>query len=243
MSPVTLVVDEDAAVRSHIRDTLMKVGLGVLSAASGKDAVTMLETAEIDLLVVNRMLPDIHSFELCRRFRERSRAPVMFLAGRPSDMDWVRALSVGADDLVTKPFNTAEFLARVQVHLRRWSWLKEAQAQLQEGDLLTIGPLQLDTGGHRALLRGCDVHLTPMEFNLLRVLAKAPGRVLPREQLLALATGQEVAGRARTVDVHVRSLRLKLEDDPARPQLLESIRGAGYCLGRRFSEHPEEELA
>lgn len=215
----------------------------MLTAASGKEAVTVMETAEIDLLLVNRTLPDSPSFELCRHFRQRSRAPIMLLSGSPSDMDWVRALSVGADDLVTKPFNTAEFLARVQVHLRRWSWLKAAQAQLDSADLITVGPLQLDANGHRVLLRGCEVHLTPMEFNLLRVLAKAPGRIFPRENLLALATGQEVAGRARTVDVHVRSLRLKLEENPACPHLLESIRGAGYCLGRRFTEHPEEELA
>ncbi|HYG60326.1 MAG TPA: response regulator transcription factor [Symbiobacteriaceae bacterium] len=230
MIPVVLAVDDDPSILELVRYNVVKNGCRVLTASSGREALTKMESAEVDLVVLDLMLPDLNGFDLCRRFRQHSRAPVMILTARFDEKDRVRALEAGADDYVTKPFSIKELTARIRAHLRRWSW-RDADPST-ELDTVTVGPLTLDLAGRRAYYRGNELHVTPMEFDILRVLSKSPGRVFHRERLLALATGQEVAGSARTVDVHVRSLRLKLEDDPAHPLFLETVRGAGYCIGR-----------
>jgi len=230
MDPVVLVVDDDPGIRELLQYNLSRAGLRVLSASSGRDGLTNMETGSIDLVILDLMLPDLDGIELCRRFRRRSRAPVMMLTARYNEADRVRALEAGADDYVTKPFSPKELLARARAHLRRWSWRgPEQDAQVQE---VSVGQLTLDLGAHRVYYRGQELHVTPMEYQILSVLCKAPGRVFPRERLLALATGQEVIGSARTVDVHIHSLRLKLEEDPTCPRFLETVRGAGYCIGR-----------
>lgn len=230
MVPIVLVVDDDPSILELVRYNLVQQGYRVLTASTGREAQTMIDTATLDLLVLDLMLPDLSGLDLCRRFRQRSRAPVIILTARFNENDRVRALEAGADDYVTKPFSTKEFLARVRANLRRWAW--RGSDASEESDILKVGPLTLDLAGRRAYHNGSELKVTPMEFDILRVLAKAPGRVFPRERLLALATGQEVAGSARTIDVHIRALRLKLESNPANPQFLETVRGAGYCIGR-----------
>lgn len=232
MEPVVLIVEDDAAISELLRYNLSREGMLTLTAATGKDALVVMETTPLDLVVLDLMLPDLSGFDLCRRIRQRSKAPVVILTARFNEGDRVRALDSGADDYVTKPFNTREFLARLRAHLRRWSW----RGPQEDGpdQVITLGPLTLELAGHRVYFRGEELHITPMEFQILRVLCLAPGRVFPRERLLALATGQDAAGSARTVDVHIRSLRLKLEEDPANPRFLETVRGAGYCIGRAW---------
>lgn len=231
-SPSILAVDDDPSILELLRVHLAKAEYRVLTAATGRQAALMLETGAFDLVILDLVLPDLGGLELCSRFRERSRAPVIILSARDQESGRVRALEAGADDYLTKPFSPRELMARVKAHLRRWGW----QAEQIDQTRLTVGPLTLDLGGRTAWFRGALLPLTPMEFDLLRVLCATPGRVYPREQLLALATGQEVAGPARTVDVHIRSLRLKLEDDPAHPRFLETVWGSGYCIGRRLVE-------
>lgn len=230
MVPIVLVVDDDPSILELVRYNLVQQGYRVLTASTCREAQTMIDTATLDLLVLDLMLPDLSGLDLCRRFRQRSRAPVIILTARFNENDRVRSLEAGADDYVTKPFSTKEFLARVRANLRRWAW--RGSDASEESDILKVGPLTLDLAGRRAYFQGSELKVTPMEFDILRVLAKAPGRVFPRERLLALATGQEVAGSARTIDVHIRALRLKLESNPANPQFLETVRGAGYCIGR-----------
>jgi DNA-binding response OmpR family regulator len=238
VTPTILVVDDDPSILELVRYNLIQGGYNVLTAAAGRDALTIMATAQLDLVVLDLMLPDLSGFDLCRRFRQGSRAPVLILTARFDERDRVRALEAGADDYVTKPFSPREFVARVRAHLRRWSWRESGSGATDE--LLTVGPLTLDLAGRRATFNGEGLPLTPMEFDILRVLCKSPGRVFPRERLLALATGQEVVGSARTVDVHIRSLRLKLEAVPAYPEFLETVRGAGYCIGRSLSRRSKE---
>ncbi|MFZ5817733.1 MAG: response regulator [Bacillota bacterium] len=238
MNPLVLVVDDEVSMLELVRYNLAKAGFRVLTAASGREALAVMETAGLDLVVLDLMLPDLSGFDICRRFRERHRAPILILTARYSESDRVRALEVGADDYITKPFSPRELVARVRAHLRRWSWQSAESAG--EPELITVGPLTLDLAGRRAFYKGAELHLTPMEFDILRVLSRAPGRVFPRERLLALATGQEVAGSARTIDVHMRSLRLKLEEDPSHPRFLETVRGAGYCIGRGLARSARE---
>lgn len=239
--PIVLVVDDDLSILELVRYNLVKAGFRVLTAAAGREALTILQTTDVDLVVLDLMLPDSSGFDICRRLRQRSKAPVMILTARYNESDRVRALEAGADDYLTKPFSTRELLARVRAHLRRWSW--QGSEQEKESEALLVGQLTLDLSGRRIFYKGQEIHVTPMEFDILRVLGKAPGRVFSRERLLALATGQEVAGSARTVDVHIRSLRLKLEEDPANPRFLETVRGAGYCLGRGLQTLQEENPA
>jgi len=241
MTPIVLVVDDEPSILELVRYNLVKADLRVLTASSGREAVTVMESSQVDLVVLDLMLPDLSGFEVCRHFRQRSRAPVMVLTARFDEADRVRALEAGADDYITKPFSPKEFVARAKAHLRRWSWLGFEAVRPDEA--VTVGPLRLDLAARRAYFDEEEVHVTPMEFDILRVLCHTPGRVISRERLLAIATGQEVAGSARTIDVHIRSLRLKLESDPANPRFLETIRGAGYCVGRRTTERTETGLA
>jgi DNA-binding response OmpR family regulator len=230
MNPVILVVDGDSSILELLRYNLVRSGYRVLTATTGRSALTILETATPDLVVLDLALPDQSGFDLCRRFRRHSRAPVILLSARGDEADRVRTFESGADDYITKPFSIRELMARVRAHLRRWSW--RGTEQVSHDESITVGPLELDLAGREAFFQGQELRLTPMEFAILRVLAQSPGRVFSRERLLALATGHEVAGSARNIDVHIRSLRLKLEQDPAHPRFLETVRGAGYCMGR-----------
>lgn len=240
MIPVILVVDDDASIVQLVRYNLLKAGYRVLTAASSHAAQMTLETTPVDLVVLDLTLPGLSGFEFCRWFRRRSRAPVMILTARYDEADRVQALESGADDYITKPFSPRELTARVRAHLRRWAW--QSAGQEEPADTIALGPLTLNPAGRRAHFRGAELHLTPMEFEILRVLSRSPGRVIPRERLLALASGQDVFGSARTVDVHVRSLRLKMEQDPANPTFLETVRGAGYCLGRSCMDDQQRRI-
>jgi len=240
MSPIILAVDDEPSILELLRYNLVKAGFRVLTARTGREALAYLEASPVDLVVLDLMLPDITGLEVARQFRARSKAPILVLTARGDEVTRVRALQAGADDCMTKPFSPREFVARVRAQLRRWSWRSSGQP---EGQTLEVGPLKLDLPGRRVFFKGEELHVTPMEFEILRVLCQAPGRVFPRDRLLALATGHEVSGTARNIDVHIRSLRLKLEDEPGKPKFLITVRGAGYCIGRDRQAPSEEGLA
>lgn len=241
MSSLILVIDDEAPIRELIRYNLVRADYRVLLAESGKEAVAYASTVPIDLVVLDLMLPDMTGFEVCRQIRANSRVPILVVTARQEEVTRVRALEVGADDYVAKPFSPQELVARVGAHLRRWSWQESRDEPSAE--MMTVGPLQLDLAGRRLFQRGVEVHTTPMEFDLLQVLCRTPGRVVARERLLSLATGQAISGSARNIDVHVRSLRMKLEDDPANPRLLVTVRGFGYCVRPEVLQRSEAGLA
>lgn len=232
MDWTVLMVDQKPSVLELVRIHLRRCGFRILTAASGKEALTTANSSPVDLLVLDSSLPDMSASDVCRQFRHRSRTPVIILCDGLEEAQRIRYLEIGADECVDKPFGARELVARIKAHLRRWSWSGSDLAARDE--ILTVGPLTINPAGRQVYLHKKELHLTPMEFDILRVLCSLRGRVIPRERLLAMATGQETIGSARTIDVHVRSLRLKLETDPSNPKLLETVRGAGYCLGRRY---------
>ncbi|HYF96372.1 MAG TPA: response regulator transcription factor [Symbiobacteriaceae bacterium] len=227
MAPRVLVVDHDRAVRNLASKHLAAAGLEVSTAAGGRQALVAISGMAVDMVILDLMLPDMDGIDLCRQLRRRTRVPLLVMAEAQHEVERYLALEVGADDFLIKPLVTREFSIRVRAHLRRWLWQQEATPQT-DPELLRVGELLLDLSGRRASLRGNPLHLTPTEFHLLRVLCQAPGIAFPRERLFALATGRPVSGDARQVDVHIRSLRLKLELDPAHPRFLQTVRGAGY---------------
>jgi DNA-binding response OmpR family regulator len=218
-----LVVEDEPAVRMGLRLSLSRAGHQVLEAASAGEAWPLVEQA--DLVLLDWMLPDEPGVRLLERLRSDGRyetLPVLMLTARSGESDRVEGLNRGADDYLTKPFSTPELLARVQALLRRSG----------RSGRIERGALMLDLERHQAYLRGTPLELTRREFDLLAFLARHPGRVYTREELLERVWGQEFMGTARTVDQHVAQLREKLQEDPKSPLYLETLRGVGY----RFRE-------
>lgn len=221
-----LVVEDDATLAAVLRYNLEREGYRCLVAADGARALELARTERPDLLLLDVMLPGIDGLEVCRRVRALSTVPIIMLTARVDEIDRVVGLEVGADDYVTKPFSTRELLARVRAALRR-AEMRPAEEAAQP---LTVGGLQIDPLGRRLTRDDEGVALKPKEFDLLLFLARHPGQVFTREQLLDRVWGYEFAGGTRTVDVHIRWLREKIEPDPARPVLLLTSRGVGYKL-------------
>jgi len=230
MAPRVLVVDHERSVLHLAKKNLASSGMEVVVTTRGREALSIIEISTPDLVVLDLALPDVDSIDLCRLVRRRSRTPLLVLADPKNEVDRYLALEVGADDYIVKPLNPREFTARVRAHVRRWAWRQEDEGVQANSTMLAVGHLTIDLDGYEVTFHGHPLHLTPTEFHLLRVLCQSPGLTLPRSRLLTLATGQQADGNARQVDVHIRSLRLKLEKDPANPQLLQTVRGIGYRL-------------
>lgn len=229
MAPKILVVDDEAPILELISFNLGKEGYEVTIASDGEEALRKAHDVKPDLVVLDVMLPGIDGFEVCRHIRRSSRVPVLMLTACKEEIDRVVGLEIGADDYVTKPFSTRELLARVKALLRRANWTgpeeKPTEAAIRAGDLL------IDLDQRRVAVRGEDVSLTFTEFELLRTMAETPGRVYTRDNLLERIWGPNFFGDVRTVDVHIRHLREKIERDPANPEFIHTIRGVGYRFG------------
>ncbi|HZK85091.1 MAG TPA: response regulator transcription factor [Desulfosporosinus sp.] len=221
-----LVVDDEEPIQELLRFNLEKEGYLVSVAKDGQEALKQVETNQPDLLVLDLMLPGMDGLEVCRKLRSNPKfqqIPIIMLTAKGEEIDKVLGLELGADDYMTKPFSPRELLARIKARLRRPNSQVEVDTQL-----ITRGELQVDVKGFRVHVRGEETELTPKEFELLRVLVAHPGRVYSREELLERIWGYEYDGDTRTVDVHVRHLRLKVERDPSNPQYIETLRGIGY---------------
>jgi DNA-binding response OmpR family regulator len=226
-----LVVEDELVLRETLAYNLEKQGYIVAAAANGHDAVALAEKEKPDLILLDIMLPGLDGFEVCRILRQRTNVPILMLTARDDEVDTIVGLEVGADDYLTKPFSMRELLARVKAHLRRMRLLREERAGTEdEGaqERLRLGDLELNLDRRELLWKGEIVPLKPKEYELLVYLAQHKGRVLSRDQLLEFVWGWDYTGGSRTVDVHVRWLREKIEEDPAHPTRIVTVRGAGY---------------
>ncbi|HYM15263.1 MAG TPA: response regulator transcription factor [Dehalococcoidia bacterium] len=224
-----LVVEDEPALASSLSYNLRKNGFNVLAVGDGVAGLQEARRARPDVIVLDLMLPKMDGLEVCRRLRAESDVPIIMLTARGEELDKVVGLEVGADDYLTKPFGMRELLARVRALLRRSAAGRTAGEELPQ---IVAGDLALDLRG-RTVRRGArEVALKPKEFDLLFFLARNAGQVFTREQLLEHVWGYEFFGGSRTVDVHIRWLREKLEQEPSHPQHLLTVRGVGYKFVR-----------
>jgi DNA-binding response OmpR family regulator len=221
-----LVVDDEKTIVKGLKFSLEKEGYEVLAAYDGAEALSLFKKENPDLIVLDLMLPEVDGFEVCRRIRKGSEVPIIMLTARGEDIDKILGLELGADDYVTKPFNPRELTARIKAILRR-SQLPTGKDQVGM-QVIRLQDLQIDLFQRKVRIRDKEVDLTSKEFALLSLLASHPGRVFSREKLLEHVWGYDYYGDARTVDVHIRHMREKIEPDPATPQLILTVWGAGY---------------
>ncbi|MBO0778543.1 MAG: response regulator transcription factor [Ktedonobacteraceae bacterium] len=245
MAQKILVVDDETVLLETIAYNLEQAGYRVVTAADGNSALEAAHNEDPDLLIVDVMLPGIDGLELCRQLRRDARTattPILMLTAKGEEIDKVVGLEVGADDYVTKPFARRELLARVRALLRRANYPakgRNVQEPSQEAPApepvparreLEAGPLRIDQAGRQVYCRGKELELQPKQFDLLVYFVRNRGTVLTRDQLLQNVWGYDYVGDTRTVDVHVRWLREKIEEDPANPRFLQTVRGVGYVF-------------
>ena len=223
-----LVVEDDHNLLDTLKYNLHKEGYDVVAAVDGAEALDIARSERPDLVILDLMLPKLSGFEVCRILRKEMTVPILMLTAKAEEIDKVVGLEIGADDYMTKPFSLRELLARVRAMLRR-AKMAEIQPGV-EGTLFKAGDIEVDVARHRASKGKAILELTPKEFDLLAFLVKNKGFVFNRDQLLEKVWGYDYAGDTRTVDVHIRWLRQKIETDPANPELLITVRGAGYKL-------------
>jgi DNA-binding response OmpR family regulator len=222
--PMVLLVDDDARLREIVGMALEGEGYRVRGAASAEEAVKLLERDDPDLLILDVMLPGKDGFELCREIRTRSPLPILMLTAKTDTVDVVVGLESGADDYVTKPFVTKELVARIRALLRRSRAADEPQRRL------LIGSLEILPDAATVTKEGQPIHLTKTEFKLLLTMALRPNQVFTRQVLLQQVWEYDYFGDSRLVDVHIRRLRGKIEDDPKEPKIVQTVRGLGYKI-------------
>jgi DNA-binding response OmpR family regulator len=225
-----LLVDDEQSIQTLLSYPLRKDGYHVTSALDGTEALRRFEEGRFDLVILDLMLPRMGGVEVCRQLRSRSQVPIIMLTAKGSETDKVAGLEVGADDYITKPFSMREFRSRVKAALRRSRMAGESAEE--DGGPIECGELRIDFDRRMVTLDEDEIKVTYVEFEILGALARSPGRVLTRETLLEHVWGDSDYRDPRTVDVHIRHLREKLERDPKEPQYLFTVRGVGY----RFRE-------
>ncbi len=223
-----LLVEDDRNLLDTLAYNLRNEQYEVLSAADGERAVELAREQNPDLIVLDLMLPKLNGLEVCRILRKEMTVPILMLTARNEEVDKIIGLEVGADDYMTKPFSMRELIARIRAMLRRAGMTVVQPDSLDK--TITVGSLEIDTERHRITVSGKELELPPKEYDLLVFLAVNKGFVFTREQLLERVWGYDYAGDTRTVDVHIRWLRQKIESDPSNPEKLVTVRGAGYKL-------------
>jgi DNA-binding response OmpR family regulator len=226
-----LIVEDEPTLQETLAYNLNRQGYIIESAKDGQAAVEIARRTQPDLVVLDLMLPKMDGFEVCRVIRQESNVPIIILTARDEEIDRVIGLEIGADDYVTKPFSMRELLARIKAQLRRVRLIREEKAPADEPlpkEILRYGNLSLDLTRREMMLGEKVIQVKPKEFDLMLFLARYRGQVLSRDFILERVWGWHFSGGSRTVDVHVRWLREKIEQDPAKPERIITVRGAGY---------------
>ena len=221
-----LVADDDPSIATLVQVTLKDPRYEVVAARNGLDALKLFERGGFDIVILDVMMPYVDGFEACQRIRERSDVPIVMLTSRDGTEDVVHGFELGADEYITKPFKTAELIARIEAILRRVEGYKHRSAP----NVVRVGELEIDEPRHRVIVRAQEVNLTPMEFELLYFLAANATQVFDRETLFREVWGYDYVGETNLVDVCVRRLREKIEIEPSRPRIILTVRGVGYKL-------------
>jgi len=239
MSQKILVVEDDLTLMETLEYNLVRQGYEVVTASDGLKALELARQERPDMIVLDILLPSLDGLEVCRILRREMSVPILMLTARADEVDKVVGLEMGADDYLTKPFSMRELLARVKAHLRRVRLIREELAaenglprssEASDQVPLTFGDLSIDPSRHKVSWKGEPLRLKPKEYDLLVFLARNRGIALSRSLILERVWGWDYDGGSRTVDVHVRWLREKIEDDPANPTRLVTVRGVGYCF-------------
>lgn len=222
-----LIIEDDPDTEQMLRMILQSEGYDVLSAGNGPLGLELLRKMGPDLVILDWMLPGMEGIEVCRRAREFSSVPIVMLTAKTASSDKVAGLDTGADDYLAKPFEPEELLARLRAHLRRAAMIGDG---LQRDRPIQVGDLRLEPASHEVWLRGKQVGLTRLEFNLLYCLAQRAGKVLTRDDILRLVWGENEAIDLRGIDAHIRRLRAKIEDNPDEPLRIQTVHGVGYKM-------------
>ena len=236
MNKTILVVDDEKPIADILQFNLIKEGYKVICAYDGDEALEKVEEEQPDLMLLDIMLPKRDGMEVCREIRKKYDFPIIMLTAKGSEIDKVLGLEMGADDYVTKPFSTRELIARVKANMRRLQVSSPTEEKEQESNEITIGSLIIQPDAYLVLKRDEAIELTHREFELLHYLGKHIGQVMTREHLLQTVWGYDYYGDVRTVDVTIRRLREKIEDNPSHPTWIVTRRGVGYYL-----RNPEQE--
>ena len=223
-----LLVDDEHSIQTLLSYPLRKDGYEVVRASDGREALDRFAEEPFDLVVLDVMLPQIDGLEVCRRLRSRSSVPIIMLTAKSEEIDKVLGLELGADDYITKPFSMREFRSRVKAALRRAEMAPRGESPDGAEPALEVGELRLDFAKRRVEVRGTEVRLTFVEFEILSALARDAGRVFSRDQLLARIWGDAAYRDPRTIDVHIRHLREKIEREAKEPEYIFTVRGVGY---------------
>jgi two-component system response regulator RegX3 len=221
-----LIVEDEPSFSEALEFLLGKEGFVVVTAENGSDALKKFEQGGIDLVLLDLMIPEVSGTEVCRQIRAKSKVPIIMLTAKDSEVDKVVGLEIGADDYVTKPYSARELVARIRAVLRRNS------GELGESDtgVMTVASVRMDIERHQVSVNGIPISLPLKEFELLEFLMRNAGRVLTRGQLIDRVWGSDYVGDTKTLDVHVKRLRAKIENDPANPVLIQTVRGLGYKM-------------
>ncbi len=236
-----LVVEDDRNLLAALRYNLVAEGYEVATAMDGSEALNLTRERRPDLILLDLMLPVMSGVEVCRTLRRTGDvSPIIMLTARDGESERVEGLNVGADDYVTKPFSTRELIARIGAHLRRVE-ISRTRSSEQERHIIRAGGLEIDPAGRTVRMDGAQLELRPKEFDLLNYMASRPGRVVTRDQILREVWGyrysDEFPAEGRTVDVHVRWLRTKIELDSSKPKRIETVRGVGYRFAANFPKN------
>jgi two-component system response regulator RegX3 len=223
-----LVVEDEETLAEAISFLLSKEGFEVAIAATGPEAIESFDKSGADLILLDLMIPGLSGTEVCRQIRTKSSVPIIMLTAKDSEIDKVVGLEIGADDYVTKPYSSRELIARIRAVLRRG----ELHDSADEGATIEVGPVRMDTDRHVITINGETTSIPLKEFELLEFLMRNAGRVLTRMQLIDRVWGSDYVGDTKTLDVHIKRLRAKIEKDPANPEFIQTVRGMGYKMER-----------